>query len=120
MSLIRNRHAHEAIRRWLPRVPQHQLFYVRDLYQMAQSAGVECGFATLIAALRQGVEDGLVSTPSRGVYEIHLDGQPTLNLGTSPAPAPTGTITLYDLYTRLGDLQSAVARIEVALNARTK
>jgi len=77
--VTRNTHAHEAISKWLTKVPQDQEYFVRDLYQMAVADGVRCGFATLIAHLQAALPSGVVTSPQRGVYAIHArSGQPGL------------------------------------------
>jgi hypothetical protein len=101
MPIVRNIHAHEAIRKWLHTVPQDQEFRIRDLHQMALRDGVEVGFTTLIAHLQKALQDGTVSSPSKGIYAIHVKaGQAPLIIAPLAA-LPSGEVTVHTLQLQL-------------------
>jgi hypothetical protein len=119
--VTRNTHAHDAISKWLPKIPQDQEFFVRDLYQMAVAHGVNCGFATLIAHLQAALPSGVVTSPQRGVYAIHArSGQPGLFVApASPIQLEVSLSTLhYQNVLILDEIRKLRAIVEGGSNAK--
>lgn len=99
-----NRHAHDAIHRWLSTAaPQDQEISARDLYQLAVNAGLDVGYSTLLGHLQRCLPDETVSSPRRGVYVIHLKAgvRPLLPMPEQHKP---GEVTLYTLHLQLVQL----------------